>query len=83
MSSSNAGDGTLVTSIATVVSTSLLDCAADPKLGRRENASATTLSLPGLYYTEKLYSAKKDSRLAILWEKCGLFTAVRKDAWSV
>ena len=83
MSSRNVDDGILVNSVATVVSTSLLDCAADPKLGRRENASATTSICPDLYSTEKLYSAKKDSDLAILCKRCGLFTAVGNDAWSV
>ena len=83
MSSGNGTDGTLVTSVATVVSTRLLDCAADSKSGRRDNASATKLSRPGSYFTEKLYSAKKDSNLAILCEGCGLFTAVRNDACSV
>ena len=78
MSSSIVDDGTLVTSVATVVSTPLLDCAADSKSG-----GATTLSRPGLYSTEKLYSANKDSHLTILCERCGLFIAVRNDAWSV
>ena len=77
MSSSNVDNGTLVTSVATVVSTPLLDCTADSKSGRRDNVSATTISRPGLY------SAKKDSHLAILCERCGLFTAVSNDAWSV
>ena len=75
MLSRNVDDGTLVTSVATVVSTSLLDCAADSKSGRRDNSSTTTLSRPG--------SSKKDSHLAILCERCGLFTSVRNDAWSV
>ena len=83
MSSSIVDDGTLVTSVATVVLTPRLDCAEDSKSGRRDNASAMTLSRPGLYSTEKLYSAKKDSHLAILCERCGLFTAVSNDAWSV
>ena len=79
MSSSNVDDGTLVTSVATVVLTSLLNCAADSKSGRRDNASAMTLSLPGLYSTENLHPAKKDSHLAIICERCGMFTAVRND----
>ena len=54
MSSRNVDDGTLMTSVATVVSTPLMDCAADSKSGRRDNASATTLSRPSLYSTEKL-----------------------------
>ena len=62
-------DGTLVTSVATVVSISLLDYAADSKSGRRDNASATTLSRSGLYSTEKSYSSKKNSYLAILYER--------------
>ena len=83
MSSSNVDDGTLVTSVATVVLTPLLDYVADSKSGRRDNASATTSSRPGLYSTEKLFSANKDSHLAILCERCGQFTAVRNDARSV
>ena len=83
VSSSNVDDGTLVTSVATVVSTLLLDCPADSKSDRRDNASTTTLSRPGLYSTEKLYSAKNDSHLAILCENFGLFTAVRNETWSV
>ena len=83
MSSSNVDDGTLMTSVATVVSTSLLDCAADSKAGRRDIAPTTTLSRPGLYSTEKLYSAKKDSHLANFCERGGLITAVHNDAWSV
>ena len=83
MSSSNVDDGILVTSVAREVSTPLLDCATDSESGRRNNASATTLSRPGFYSTEKLYSLKKDSHLSILCERCGLFTAVRNDVWSV
>ena len=54
MSSSSVDEGTLVTSVATVVSTPLLECAADSKSGRRNNTSATTISRQGLYSTEKL-----------------------------
>ena len=43
-----------MTSAATVGLISLLGCAADSKPGRRDNASATTLSRLVLYFTEKL-----------------------------
>ena len=69
MSSASFDDGTLATSIATVGPTPLLDCAADSKSGRCDNALVTTLSRLGLFCTEKLYSTKKDSHLAILWEQ--------------
>ena len=83
MSSSNVDEGILATNVATVGSFPLLGCSADSKSGRRDNASATTLSRPGIFSTEKFYSAKKDSHLAILWERWGLFTAMLNDAWSV
>ena len=83
MSSSNVDDGTLVTSVTTVVSTPLLDCAAESKSGRRDNVSATTSCRLGLYSTEKLYYAEKDSHLFILCEMCGLLTALRNEAWFV
>ena len=60
MSSTSVDDGTLATSVATVGLIPLLGCAADSKSGRRDNASATTLSRSGSYSTEKLYSAKKE-----------------------
>ena len=69
MLSRNVDDGTLVTSVATMVSNPLLDCAANSKSGRRDNASATTLSLPGLYSTGKLYLKRKDSHLAIVLQE--------------
>ena len=83
MSSSDVDDGTLVTSVATVVKPHCWT--AQPT---RNRFGATTLprrqlSRPGLFSTEKFYYAKKDSHLAILCERCGLFTAVRNDAWSV
>ena len=82
ISSSKVDDGTLDVNTATVVGP-VSGCAAGSKLGRRDRASATTFSRPGLYYTEKLYSAKNDNHLAIRCERCGLLTAVRKDAWSL
>ena len=82
-SSAKVDDGTLVVSVATVRLLLQLECTADSKSGRRDNASATPFSRSGLFSTEKLYSAKKDSHLAILCERCGLLTAVRNDAWSV
>ncbi|TDH74177.1 hypothetical protein CCR75_006232 [Bremia lactucae] len=65
MSSTKVDDRTLVVSVATVGLISLLECAAGSKSGRRDNASVTTLNRPGLYSTEKLYSATKDSHIAI------------------
>ena len=58
MSSNNVDDRTLVVRVATVGICPLLECAAGSKSGWRDNASATTFSRPGLYSTEKLYSAK-------------------------
>ena len=83
MSSTRVDDGTLTVSVATVRLLALFECEVGSKSGRRDNASATTFSRPGLYSTEKLYSAKKLNHLAILWERWGLFTAVRNEAWSV
>ena len=71
MSSIKVEDRTLVVSVETVGLFPLFDRVAGSKSGRRDNASATTLSRPGLYSTEKLYSAKKDSHLAILCERVG------------
>ena len=82
MSDNKVDDGTLEVSTATVVGT-VSGGAAGSKSGRRESVSAKTLSRPVLYSTEGLYSAKNDSHLAIRCERCVLFTAVRKDAWSV
>ena len=50
------------------------------KSGLRDNASAKTFDLPGLYSTLKLNSEKNVSHLAILGERCGEFIAVRSDA---
>ena len=83
MSQNKVNDGTNLVSFETVGLLPLLERAAGSKSGRRDNASATTLSRPGLYSTEKLYSAKNDNHLAIRCERWGLFTAVRNDAWSV
>ena len=82
-SSSKGDDGTLMDGVATVGKASLLTRDVGSKSGRRDDASATTLSRPRLYFTKTLYSAKKDSHLAIFGKRCGLFTAVRSDAWSV
>ena len=82
-SSIKVDDRTLVVGVKTVGLLSLFDRVAGSKSGRRDNASATTLSRPGLYSTEKLYSAKKDCHLAIFCERCRLCTGVRNDAWSV
>ena len=59
-------DRSLEVSAVTVVGP-VLGCAAGSKSGRRKSASATTLSHPGLYSKKKLYSAKNDSHLAILY----------------
>ena len=76
-------DGTLTVSVKTVGILSLLVCASDSKLGRCESASPTTISHLGSYSTEKLYSVKKDIHLVILCERCGPFSTVLSDAWSV
>ena len=68
MSSASVDEVILATSVATVGSIPLLDCAADSKSGRRDNASATTLSRPGVYFTKNSYSAKKESPVAVLHE---------------
>ena len=81
MSSNKADDGTLDVNTATVVGP-VSGCAAGSKSGRRDRASATTFSRPGLYSTKKLYYANIGIHLAICCERCGLLTAVRKDAWS-
>ena len=80
MSSSNVDNGALVTSVATVVSTPLLDCAADSKSGRHDKRVRNDIKSSGFEIHEKLYPAKKDSHLVIFCEMYGLFTAVRNDA---
>ena len=82
MSSNKVDDGTLEVCTATVAGP-VSGGAVGSKSGRRESASAKTLRLPSLYSNEKFYSTKNDSHLAIRCERCGLLTAVRKDAWSV
>ena len=82
MSYNKVEDGSLDVITATVVGP-VSGGATGSKSGGHESASATMLSRPGLYSTEKLYFAKNDSHLAYRCERCGLFTAVRKDAWSV
>ena len=47
MSPSNVDDGTLVTSVATVVSTTLLDCAADLQSSRRDDIKSSGFVLHG------------------------------------
>ena len=74
-------DGTLEVSTATVVGP-VLGGTADSKSGQCESASATTLSRPRLYSTEKLFSAN-NSHPALRCKRCRLFKSVRKDAWSV
>ena len=82
MSSSKVDDWTLEVYTATAIEP-VAGCAAGSKSGRRERASATTLSRPSIYSTETSYSANNDNQLAIRSKKGELFTATRKYAWSV
>ena len=82
MFSDKVEDGTLKVNTATVVGP-VSGGTAGSISGRHESALANTLRSPGLYSTEKLYSAMNDSHLAIRCARCGIFTVVRKDAWSI
>ena len=81
MPSRKVGDGTLEVKTSTVI-TPVSGCAADSKSGRCKIASTTTLSRPGFYLTEMLYSAKMTPFLPFVERDVDCLRS-RNVAWSV